>query len=136
MAARIDAASAPADRVLVIERLLDAPRSLVFSAWTNSDHLMHWLAPRGYTAVRCQTDARVGGELRFVMRSPEGNDIHLKWNFRELIEPEKIVCAHVWMNAEGNPTQPETLLTVTFAEENGKTRITLRQEVFETVTIC
>lgn len=136
MAAGINAASAPADRVLVIERLLDAPRALVFKAWTDPEHMVHWMGPRGMTPTMCKVDARVGGEFRFGMRSPAGTDHYQKGIYRELIEPEKIVCTFTWTDAQGNPTRPETLLTLTFAEEGSKTRMTLHQAVFESVNAC
>ncbi len=124
------------DRVLVITRILDAPRSLVFKAWTEPDHLAHWFGPRGFTLTYCQTDLRPGGAYRFGMRSPEGTDHWLQGVYREVIEPEKIVCTYAWADANGNPTRPETILTLTFADHEGKTRLTLHQALFESVTAC
>lgn len=127
---------APADRVLIIERVLDAPRSLVFKAWIDSQHLAHWFGPRGFNMTFCQMDLRVGGTYRFGMRSPEGTDHYIKGVYREIREPERLVCTYAWTDADGNPTRPETTLSLTFDDLDGKTKLTLHQAVFESVTAC
>ncbi len=124
------------DRVLEITRILDAPRTLVFKAWTEPEHLAHWFGPRGFTMTYYRMDLRAGGAYRFGMRSPEGTDHWLQGIYREVIEPEKLVCTYAWADANGNPTRPETLLTLTFADHEGKTRLTLHQALFESVTAC
>jgi uncharacterized protein YndB with AHSA1/START domain len=138
MAAGIGTATtAPADRVLVITRVFDAPRNLVFRAWTERDHLAQWFGPRGFTMTMCQMDQRPGGTYRFGMRSTEGSDHWLKGVYREIVEPEKLAFTYAWTDSEGNPTRPETLIVLTFDEEPGnKTRFTLHQSVFESVTAC
>jgi len=137
MAAGIEAATtAPADRVLVIERVFDAPRELVFKAWTDRDHLAPWFGPRGFTMTMCQMDLRPGGIYRFGMRSPEGTDHWIKGVYREIAVPEKLVFTYAWTDSEGNPTRPETLMILTFEDQKGKTRFTLHQSVFESVTAC
>ena len=125
-----------ADRVLVITRIFDAPRSLVFKAWTEKDHMVHWFGPRGFTVIDCAADVRVGGSLRVHSRSAEGTDHYLQCVYREIAEPERLVCTYAWSNAEWRPTRPETLLTLTFEEDRGKTKLTLHQAIFESVTAC
>lgn len=128
---------APADRVLIIERVLDAPRSLVFKAWTDSQHLAHWFGPKGFNLTFCEMDLRVGGTYRFGMRSPEGTNHYLKGVYKEIREPEVLVCTYAWTDADGNPTRPETTLSLSFDDiGNGKTRLTLHQALFESITAC
>jgi uncharacterized protein YndB with AHSA1/START domain len=134
MAARSNAATEPAERVLVITRIFDAPCSLVFKAWTEPEHLAHWWGPRGFTSTILANDVRPGGTYRVHMRGPEGNDHWSQGVYREVVEPERLVLAGAWTDAEGKPTSPETLLTVTFEEHQGKTKLTLHQAVFESVT--
>jgi len=134
MDARNSVATGPEDRVLVITRIIDAPRSLVFRAWTEPEHLMRWWGPRGFTLPSCKIDLRPGGAYRFHMRGPEGDDHWSQGVFREVVEPERLVLAGSWADADGNPASPETLLTVTFEDHGGKTRLTLHQAVFESVT--
>ena len=136
MAAGLNTTTAPSDRVLVITRVFDAPRDVVFKAWTDRDHLSQWFGPRGFTMTMCQMDQRPGGTYRFGMRSTEGSDHWLKGVYKEIIEPEKLAFTYAWTDAEGNPTRPETLVVLTFDDEQGKTRFTLHQSVFESITAC
>lgn len=121
------------DLELVITRVLDAPRSLVWKAWTEPDRLARWWGPRGFSLPACKIELRAGGAYRFHMRGPEG-DAWSQGVFREIVEPERIVMAGSWVDAHGNPTAPQTLVTVTFEDHGGKTRLTLRQVGFESVT--
>ena len=111
-------ATESAERVLMIERVFDAPPSLVFKAWTDPQHLVHWYGPRGFTLPSCKLDLRTGGAWRSCMLSPEGREHWVRGVFREIVEPN---LGH------------ETLVTVTFAEQGGKTKLTLHQAVFESV---
>jgi uncharacterized protein YndB with AHSA1/START domain len=133
MAARNNAAAESAEQALVITRIFDAPRSLVFNAWTDPEHLVHWLGPQGFTGTIVKMDVRPGGAYRFHMRSPEGTDHWRRGVYREIVEPERLVFTSAWEDAEGKPGH-ETLVTVTFADLGGKTKLTLRQAVFELVT--
>ncbi len=131
-------AQKPAERELVITRVFDAPRDLVFKAWTEPERLMRWWGPKGFTTPFCKIDLRPGGVIHFCMRSPDGHNIWCKGVYREIVEPERIVCTSFFSDEEGNLVQPthyglsadwpaETLFTVTFDEHEGKTELTLRQ---------
>ena len=133
MAARSNAATESAERELVITRTFDAPRHLVFKAWTEPERLMRWWGPRGFTMTFCKMDLRPGGAYRFHMRSPEGVDHRSQGVFREVVEPARLVLTGAWVDAEGTPGH-ETRLTVSFADHGGKTKLTLYQAVFESVT--
>jgi len=119
---------------LVITRTLDAPRGLVFKAWTQPEHLAQWWGPRGFTLPSCEIDLRASGVYRYQMRGPKGDDHWSQGVFREIVEPERLVMAGSCVDVDGNPTGPETLVTVTFEEQGGKTKVTLRQTEFESVT--
>ncbi|HKN01161.1 MAG TPA: SRPBCC domain-containing protein [Candidatus Binataceae bacterium] len=135
MAATTNVVMEPAERVLVITRVFDAPRSLVFKAWTQPDHLMRWWGPRGYTTTVSEMDLRPGGAYRFRMRSGESIDRYWHGVVREIVEPERIVWTCMVDDADGKPFSAETVLTVTFEEHEGKTKLTLHQAVFGTVEI-
>jgi uncharacterized protein YndB with AHSA1/START domain len=131
MAATADAAI-PAERELVITRVLDAPRSLVFKVWTEPSHVVRWLGPKGFTAPSCKMDLRPGGAWQACIRSPEGTEHRMQGVYREIVEPERLVFTFAWENDQGEPGH-QTLVTVTFAEQGGKTLLTFHQAVFETV---
>jgi uncharacterized protein YndB with AHSA1/START domain len=135
MAAKNNAATTTAERELVITRLFDAPRQLVFKVWTDPSHLVRWWGPQGFTStIIGAIDIRPGGAYRIHMRGPEGDDHWSQGVYREVVEPERLVMAGAWTDAQGKPTSPETLLTVTFEEHQGKTKLTLHQALFESVT--
>ena len=118
-------------RELVMTRTFDAPRALVFEAWTERQHLERWQgAPQGFTVTTEQVDIRPGGAFRICMRSPEGVDHWLQGVYREVVAPERLVFTHTWLDAERKPTT-ETLVTITFAERGGKTDLTLSQSGFK-----
>jgi uncharacterized protein YndB with AHSA1/START domain len=127
-----NSAPQPADRVLVITRVFDAPRRLVFEAWTTKEHLDRWCAPRGFTIPWSEGDLRVGGPWRSCMRSPEGVEYRLRGTYREIVQDELLVFTHAWEEDDGTPG-PETIVTVRFADENGKTRLTFEQGPFKSV---
>jgi uncharacterized protein YndB with AHSA1/START domain len=132
-AARSDDAAALAERELVVSRILDAPRRLVFQAWIEPEQAARWWGPQGFTTLSCEMDVRPGGAFRVGMRSPEGTDHWKRGVYREVVAPERLVFTYAWEDAAGKPGH-ETLVTVTFAEQGGKTKLTLHQAVFETVT--
>jgi uncharacterized protein YndB with AHSA1/START domain len=122
---------ASADLELVITRIFDAPRSLVFKAWTKPERVARWWGPQGFTTRYCEMDIRPGGAYRFCMRSPLGVDHWKRGIYREIVEPERIVFSFAWEEPSGR-SGPETLITVTFEEEGAKTKLTLHQATFET----
>lgn len=113
-----------AEREITITRVFDAPRALVFKAWTDTNHLAQWWGPRGFTNPVCEIDARVGGTLRIHMRGPDGNVYPMKGEIRELVAPERLVFTNIAVDQAGNHII-EGLTTVTFADEGGKTKMTL-----------
>ncbi len=132
MAAGSSLVAKPDDRTLVVTRLFDAPRALVFKAWTQPDQIARWWGPQGYVTIHCEMDVRVGGAYRFGMRSPEGIEQWKRGNIHDIVAPERIVFTFAWEDTDGR-LGPELLTTVAFAEEGAKTRLTLRQTAFETV---
>jgi uncharacterized protein YndB with AHSA1/START domain len=119
--ARAGSAVAKKPDDLVITRLFDAPRRLVFEAWSSAEHVSRWFAPRPLTMPRCEVDFRPGGAFRFVMRAPDGTEYPFEGVFREIVVPERIVFTGVIH--EGNAA----VTTVTFTERDGKTTLTAHQ---------
>jgi len=132
MAAKTRVAAPPqaAERVLVMTRVFDAPRELVFKAWTDPRHLVRWSCPHGFTLTHCEGDLRPGGRWRSCMRKPDGHDLWLGGVYREIVPPERLVFTHAWDDPQGNPGH-ETIVTVTLVERDGKTEMTFRQAEFE-----
>ena len=123
-----------AERELVVARVFDAARELVFEAWTKSEHLMKWWGPKNFTVPFCTMDFRTGGAYRLCMRSPEGRDYWVRGVFRDISKPERIVFS--WAHEEENGAAGhETVVTVLFEEQGEKTKLTLSQSVFESETI-
>jgi uncharacterized protein YndB with AHSA1/START domain len=114
---------------LVITRIFDAPRSLVFETWTKKEHLGHWSAPAGFTIPVSDADFRPGGAWRCCMRAPDGTKLWLSGVYREIVQDERLVFTHAW-EEEGRRGH-ETLVTVQFADIGSKTKITFKQSVFE-----
>ena len=122
------------DRELVIQRVFNAPREIVFKAWTDAQSVAHWFGPKDFTAPFCELDFRVGGKYRICMRSPEGED-HWVWGeYREIVEPDRIVFT--WNRGDDSRGKlwSSTVAEVTFVERDGQTEFTLRQSLFETVS--
>ena len=116
----------PANEI-VMTRILDAPRTLVFAAFTERKHLERWQgAPEGMTVTVEQSDIRPGGRYRICMHAPDGAEHWLEGVYREVVPPERLVFTHTWLDAQKRPTI-ETLVTITFADRGGKTELTLRQ---------
>ncbi len=122
--AGINPATEPGRRVLVIERVFEAPRSLVFKAWTDPEHLAQWWGPKGFTNPVCEMDVRPGGAIRIVMRAPDGAEYPMTGVFREIVKPERLVFTNIAVDQKGNPLI-DGLTTVTFAEHSDKTKLTL-----------
>ena len=113
---------------LKITRILNAPRELVFDAWTNPKHLAEWWGPKGFTNPVCEADAKPGGKIYVDMKSPDGVVYPMKGIFKEIIKPEKIVFTSGPLDGDGNLIM-EVLTTVIFTNENGKTKLTLHAVV-------
>jgi uncharacterized protein YndB with AHSA1/START domain len=124
--------AATAERELVVTRIIDAPRTLVFKAWIEPEHVARWWGPQGFTTTSCKMDIRPGGAYRVCMRSPDGVDHWKRGVYREIVPPERIVFTFAWEDSDGKPGH-ELLTTVTFAEYGTKTKLTLHQAMFETV---
>jgi uncharacterized protein YndB with AHSA1/START domain len=113
---------------LVITRVLDAPPVLVYKAWTTPEHIVRWMGPEGFTAPSAELDVREGGHYRAQIRSPEGKDYWFRGTYREVVENRRLVFTFAW--EEDGERGEENLVTVTFAEEGGKTRMTFKQVPF------
>ncbi len=138
------ASTATADRELLITRVFDAPRELVFKAWSDPEHLMRWSAPQGCTLQFYKFDFRPDGVFLHLLRNPTGHDCLCKGTYREIVAPERIVYTISFADEEGNFVEPaeigadpdwprETVVTVTFADQGGKTELTLHQTVLESI---
>ena len=114
--------STPSDREIAMTRVFDAPRSLVFDAFTKPELLKRWLGVRGgWTFAVCEVDLKVGGKYRYVWRGPKGQEMGMGGVFREIARPERVVCTEKFDDPwyEG-----EAVDTMTFVERNGKTAAT------------
>jgi uncharacterized protein YndB with AHSA1/START domain len=118
-----------AERELVITRVFEAPRALVFKAWTQPERVMRWFGPKGFTTPLFEGDLRPGGAWRARMRSPQGQEYPQHGVVREIVEPERFAFTLVW---DDQPDH-EMLVTVTFAEREGKTGMAFRQGLFESI---
>jgi len=118
----------------IISRTLDAPRDLVWKAWTESDRLGQWFGPKGATITHSKNDLRPGGIYHYGMRMPDGMEIWGKWVYREIVKPERLVFLSSFSDEKGGTTRHpwdpnwplELLSTITFAENGGKTTVTVR----------
>jgi uncharacterized protein YndB with AHSA1/START domain len=113
-----------AEREITLTRTFDAPRALVFKAWTDAEHLAQWWGPHGFTNPVCEIEARVGGAIRIDMRAPNGAVYRMKGEIREIVPPERLVFTNCALDDAGNNVT-EGLTTVTLVEEHGKTKLTL-----------
>jgi uncharacterized protein YndB with AHSA1/START domain len=112
-----------ADRQIVTTRVLNAPRELVFKMWTDPEHIVQWWGPKGFTTTTYSMDVRPGGVWRFVMHGPDGTDYQNQITYLEIVKPERLVYKH----GGGEDVEPVNFeTTVTFEEQGGKTRLTMR----------
>lgn len=108
----------PGDRQIVITRIFDAPRAVVFEAWTKAEHVAHWWDPSGAPLAVCEIDLRPGGAFRWVNRAPDGGEGHsFSGIYREIVPPQKLVF--------GGPLGSATLV---FTEDGKKTKLMMTIE--------
>ncbi len=118
---------------LTIVRELDAPRELVFRMWAEPEHLRRWFGPKNFTIVDAGMEFRPGGPWHSHIRAASGGDHRMGGVYKEIRRPERIVFTHAWTDADGEPGL-ETLVTVTFEDIGGRTRLTFHQAAFETMS--
>ena len=122
--------STTSDREIVISRLIDAPRKLVFEAWTDPEHLEKWWGPTGFSTTTKEFDFRPGGQWIHTMHGPDGTDYPNEVYYEEVVKPERITYAHGGGDDVGvNDAQFQA--TITFEDEGGKTRLTMKS-LFQT----
>ncbi len=117
-----------ADREIVLSRLLNAPRELVFDAWTDPKHIVQWWGPRGFTTTSHEMSVTPGGTWRFVMHGPDGRDYKNKIIFIDVVKPERLVYRHA---GEEDHEDVRFHVTVTFEAKGSKTLLTMHS-LFET----
>ncbi len=111
----------PSEREIVMTRVFDAPRGLVFDCFTKPELLKRWgLGPRGWTLPVCEIDLKVGGEWRFVIRGPDGKEMGMRGMYREIVRPERVVQTERFDDYPG-----EALNTTVLVEQGGKTTLTV-----------
>jgi uncharacterized protein YndB with AHSA1/START domain len=109
----------PTEREIVLTRVFDAPRTLVFDAFTKPELIKRWFGPRGWSLVVCEVDLKVGGTWRFVLRGPDGNDMGMRGVYREIAAPDRSVHTESFDDFPG-----ESLVTTLLVENRGKTTLT------------
>jgi uncharacterized protein YndB with AHSA1/START domain len=110
----------PTERAIVMTRVFDAPREMVYDAFRKPELLKRWFGPRGWSLVVCEVDFRVGGGFRFVLRGPDGPELGMRGVYRELAPPERSVHMESFDDYPG-----ESQVTGVFIEEAGKTTLTV-----------
>lgn len=113
---------------LLITRVFDAPREVVFKAWTDPKQVAEWWGPRGFTAPVCELDARPGGAIRIHMRGPNGVIYPMTGTYQEISAPERLVFLSSALDEEGKPLF-EVVNTITLTDQSGKTLLTLEARV-------
>ena len=135
MAARSNAAAAESDtRELVITRVLNAPRELVWKSLTEPERLEQWWGPKGFTTRVHKLDLRPGGIWLYSQRAPDGHEFFGRWVYREIVAPERLVNVSSFTDEKGNPIPHpmianwplEILGVATFTEHQGKTTMVVR----------
>ena len=110
---------------LVATRTFDAPRQLVFAAYSSCDHIKNWWGPRTYPTTFCEMDFRPGGTWRYCMTGPEGDEAWGKGVYSEIVEPERIVYRDYFTDSQGveSAEMPSAAITVEFLQQNGRTEL-------------
>src|ERR1700722_8636593 len=118
----------------IISRVFDAPRELVWKAFTDPEHMKQWWGPKGCTVISAKIDLRPGGFYHYGMRAPDGHEMWGKFVYREIVPPERLVFINSFSDAQGgltrHPMSPnwplELMSTFTFEEHDGKTKFTIK----------
>jgi uncharacterized protein YndB with AHSA1/START domain len=111
----------PSEREVVAARIFEAPRELVWKAYTEPEHLRQWLlGPDGWTMSVCEVDLRPGGAYRYVWRQEDGTELTISGVHKEVEPPERLVATESW-----GGDWPEALNTLVFEEEDGRTTLTV-----------
>ena len=122
----------PSDREIVLTRAFDAPRDLVFEAWTNPEHVRHWWGLRGSTMVLCEADVRPGGSWRYVTTAEDGAEVPFTGVYQEVTPPERLVYTEMYDVEPFNSGDP-AVNTATFTEEEGGTLVTVTTVYLDTI---
>lgn len=110
----------PSEREIAVTRVFDAPRRLVWDAWTSPEHLPKWMiGPPGWTMTVCEIDLRPGGAWHVVWRGADGNEMQIRGTYREVAPPERLVSTESW-----GPEWPETVNTLRLSEKDSRTTLT------------
>jgi uncharacterized protein YndB with AHSA1/START domain len=120
--------SKPSPREIVMTRVFDAPRELVFKAYTDPEQVPHWWGQRGSTTIVDQMDVRPGGAWRYIQREANGEEYAFRGEFREIVPPERLVSTFEFEGMPGHVVVD----TATFEEHDGKTTVTVTS-LFDTV---
>lgn len=126
MVATNEAVALATAQELVITRVFEAPRELVWQAWTKGEHLLRWSCPKDFTMLFSEGDLRLGGAWRAGMRSPAGREYVMFGEYREIVPPERLVFTHGW-EADEIHDGWETLVTVQLEAQDGRTLMTFTQ---------
>jgi uncharacterized protein YndB with AHSA1/START domain len=122
--------SRPAGLTLHLEKVLDAPSERVFTACVEPEQLAEWFGPKGFTVLGVEADVREGGRYRLTMQPPDGHPFHLGGEFREIEPPRQLV--YTFEYEEPDPDDQETVVTLSFVDEGGGTRLVLDHGPFAT----
>jgi uncharacterized protein YndB with AHSA1/START domain len=111
----------PSDRAIAFTREFDAPRRLVFEAWTRAEHFRRWYGCRGSSMLSCEIDLRPGGAYRFVILAPDGNEYPMSGVYQEIVPPERLVYTECFNDDAGS----EAVVTLTLKERDGRTTLAI-----------
>jgi uncharacterized protein YndB with AHSA1/START domain len=130
MAEKTHVATNLEDRTMVVERTFDAPREIVFRAWSEADRLKEWWGPKGWTLPVCNIDFRPGGVWHYCMEGPGGEKSWGRAVYDEIVPPERIVYTDAFSDEQGGiaPGMPVMKIVIDFVDEGGKTKIVSRTE--------
>jgi uncharacterized protein YndB with AHSA1/START domain len=109
----------PSDRAIAFTREFDAPRRLVFEAWTQVEHVRRWYGCRASSLLSCEIDLRPGGAYRYVVLAPDGNEYPMSGVYQEVVPPERLVYTECFNGDPGS----EAVVTLTLKERNGRTTL-------------